>query len=157
MLALEEMKKKNYKKALTYISAARLWPESLGVGKPYDSDIDERLEDWLSYENYMKLGNKVAAEKMLNKIVSFTTRINQGGNLNPSANNLISAWALQKTGKREDGERLLRQSLEKYPDNPVAKWAMNAYKGSYTKLSDHILINENYRVLENWILFNQEG
>src|SRR5690606_3396169 len=49
MLALEEMKKKNYKKAQAYVTQSRLWPENLGVGKPYDDEIDSRLEDWMDY------------------------------------------------------------------------------------------------------------
>ena len=34
MLALDEMEKKNYKKALQYIAESKEWPENLGVGKP---------------------------------------------------------------------------------------------------------------------------
>ncbi|MEJ7676153.1 MAG: hypothetical protein WKF59_26495 [Chitinophagaceae bacterium] len=55
---------------MQYIAAARLWPESLGVGKPYSEDIDERLEDWLAYESYAKQGNDKAAKEMLDKILS---------------------------------------------------------------------------------------
>src|SRR5690606_22145241 len=49
MLALQEMQKNNYKKALTFINQSRLWPPNLGVGKPYDDEIDSRLEDWMEY------------------------------------------------------------------------------------------------------------
>jgi hypothetical protein len=34
--------------AIAKIDEARLWPRNLGVGKPYDDQIDARLEDWLS-------------------------------------------------------------------------------------------------------------
>ena len=33
--------------ARRFVAQAREWPERLGVGKPYDADIDERLEQWL--------------------------------------------------------------------------------------------------------------
>ena len=56
MQAIQEMQKKNYKKALQFISASKLWPLNLGVGKPYDEDIDMRLEDWMSYLIYEKTG-----------------------------------------------------------------------------------------------------
>ena len=38
MLAVENMKSGNCKKALQYIADSKLWPERLGVGKPYDED-----------------------------------------------------------------------------------------------------------------------
>ncbi len=101
MLALEELKNKRYEKALEYIAAARLWPESLGVGKPYSEDIDERLEDWLAYESYAKQGNDKAAKEMLDKILS------KPQENKPSINNLITAWALQKTGKPDEAKKLL--------------------------------------------------
>src|SRR5205085_9296246 len=107
---------------------ARQWPENLGVGKPYDSDIDERLEDWLAYENYAKLNNEQAAQQMLTKILSFNL-VNNNGNISPSSNNLISAWALQKTGKAEQGEKLLQNWLNKSPNNKLAQWAMDTYDG----------------------------
>ena len=34
--------------ALDLITKARQWPERLGAGKPYDADLDERLEDLLA-------------------------------------------------------------------------------------------------------------
>jgi predicted Zn-dependent protease len=151
MLALEEIKKKNYKKALGYITAARQWPENLGVGKPYDSDIDERLEDWLSYEIYSKQGNKEAAAKMLDKIITYTASLTAKGNISPSINNLVSAWALEKTGKSEQAEKILQQSLDNYPDNLLGQWVMNVYKGKDFKLIDETITNENYRILQAWI------
>ncbi|TMI67660.1 MAG: DUF5107 domain-containing protein, partial [Bacteroidetes bacterium] len=81
MLALDEMKKKNYKQALQYIAAARLWPENLGVGKPYDDDIDERVEDWLAYENYARLGNDQAAKQMLDHILAFKPYRDENGSV----------------------------------------------------------------------------
>ena len=55
MLAIEKMRAKDYNAALKFINAAKLWPENLGAGKPYQEDIDERLEDWLLYDCYDKL------------------------------------------------------------------------------------------------------
>ena len=33
---------------LAKVQQARMWPENLGVGRPYDDLVDERTEDWLS-------------------------------------------------------------------------------------------------------------
>lgn len=51
------IRKKNYNEALKHISMARLWPENLGVGKPYDDMLDERLENlWEWYVKSLKGG-----------------------------------------------------------------------------------------------------
>lgn len=150
MLALEQMKNKEYAKALEYISAARLWPDELGVGKPYDADIDERLEDWLAYQNYLKLKNETGAQQMLNKILSFPYANNKG-NISSSANNLISAWAMKISGKEEQAEKFLKDWNTKAPGNNLAQWAMSAYQGRKSDLQADMSTNENYRILQQWI------
>ncbi|MEP6951623.1 MAG: DUF5107 domain-containing protein [Ginsengibacter sp.] len=150
MLAIDEMKNKNYKKALDYISAARLWPDQLGSGKPYDSDIDERLEDWLAYQCFIKLNDEKAAQQMLNKILSFPY-VDNNGNISSAANNVITAWAMQKTGKEEQAEKFLQDWNKKAPTNTIAQWALNVYKGKHSYAGDEKITNENYRVLQEWI------
>jgi tetratricopeptide (TPR) repeat protein len=149
MLALDAMQKKNYKQSLNYVEAARKWPQNLGVGKPYESDIDERLEDWLAYENYLKLNNEKAAKQMLNKIVAFSSSDKKN---RPSSNDLITAWSLQKTGRAEDAEKFLQQQLNNNPDNSFAQWTMNTYKGKDFKLPTDMSANMHYRVLQQWIV-----
>lgn len=146
-LALVEMKKGNHKNALNYISLARLWPDNLGSGKPYDEDIDERLEDWLAYQNYIHLKDETAALQMLDNIFSF----NKGGNYFSSPNNLITAWALSKRGKPGQGEKFLQGRLKKNPDDVWTQWAINISKGKAYKLPEEKKANENYKVLNNWI------
>jgi len=146
MLALDEIQKKNYKKALQYIDASRQWPENLGVGKPYSEDIDDRLENWLAYENYKRMGNEQAARPMLDKILAF-----ENGRVFPSVKNLVTAWALQRTGKQDEGEKLLKDWVEKQPENNLAKWTLNAYNGNDFKLPDETPTDENYRVLQRLI------
>ena len=69
MLAIGNMDKGNCKKALRYISQSKLWPERLGSGKPYQEDIDERVEEWLSYQCLMKTTHRKDAQEALNKIL----------------------------------------------------------------------------------------
>jgi hypothetical protein len=156
MLALDEMEKKNYKKALQYIAASKQWPENLGVGKPYAEDIDERVEEWLAYENYTRQGNEQAARQVLNEILAFEPYKNENGNVFPSVKNLVTAWALQKTGKPDEAEKFLRHWIEKEPENNLAKWTINAYTGNYSKLPDEIQTDENYRVLQRWITISMK-
>jgi len=47
LLAAEAIHEGNMEVARQKITEARLWPRNLGVGKPYDENIDARLEDWL--------------------------------------------------------------------------------------------------------------
>jgi len=155
MLALDAMKKKDYDKALQYTAAARLWPENLGVGKPYAEDIDERVEDWLAYENYARLGNDQAAEQMLAHILAFKTYPDENGYVYSSVKDLVSAWALQKKGKSDEAEKLLKRWVEKQPGNNLAKWALNAYNGNHTQLPDEMRTDENYRVLQEWITISR--
>src|SRR6185437_4152241 len=48
MQAMESIKKGRRKKALAFITAAKQWPQNLGVGEPYPEDQDLRLERWLT-------------------------------------------------------------------------------------------------------------
>jgi tetratricopeptide (TPR) repeat protein len=146
MLAAEEIKKKNYKKALNYIHAARQWPEHLGAGKPYQEHIDERLEDWLAYEVHTKLGDENEAQKMLDKIETFTP-VNDAGNSYANANELIRAWALQQKGRSEVAEKLLQDWVKRDPNNAVAQWVMNAYKKNASVNANKTPADEDIRLL----------
>jgi len=149
MLALEQMEKKKYKKALEYIAAARLWPENLGVGKPYDDEIDARLEDWLAYESYAKMGNTKSAQKMLDNILAFPLYHPETGRPINTANNLVTAWAMQKTGKAGEALELLEERARNHPDNEMTKWALNAYNGDVSDPGSrgNRRSDEGYRIL----------
>lgn len=149
MLALDVLQKKNYQQSLHYVAAARTWPENLGVGKPYEEDIDERLEDWLAYQNYLRLKNENAAQQMLEKIISFTK---MHENISPSPSDLVSAWAMQKTGKAEDAEKFLQQQLQKNPNNELSQWVIHAFEEKKLNLSQAAANNSNYKVLQQWIM-----
>jgi len=135
MQALAEMKNKNYKKALQFIADAKLFPENLGVGKPYDENIDERLENWLDYQCYNSLENKKMASKSLEKIVAFHPIVdNTVMNFLP-ANQLVSAWAIEKTSSSQEAEKWLKNQADLYPTNKIIQWSLLAY----TKKQSNIL------------------
>ena len=102
------------------IAKARLYPVNLGVGKPYDEDIDSRAEfflEGLCYEGMKK------ADKAASSWQSVT-----GQKANADINNLVTAWALRKQGKGAEGEKLLSDWLSQSP-GPTAKWCMEIYQG----------------------------
>lgn len=127
MQAVISIKNKQYKKALQFIASAKLWPQNLGVGKPYAEDIDERLEDWLNYQCYANLDNKTAAEQSLEKIIVFTPKVdNTVRNFLP-ANNLVTAWAIEKTSSKNNAEEWLNKQATLYSSNKVIQWALNTF------------------------------
>lgn len=151
MLALKEMKEKKYKKALKYIEISKQWPENLGVGKPYESDLDERLENWLAFECYTKLGDKIFAQQMLNQILSFKPKKTAYINTFSSVNNLVTAWAMQQTGKEEEAEAFLQNWSEKEPHNSLITWVINVFKGMDFHFQDEEKMDENYRILDAYM------
>ena len=150
MLAIENMKSGNCKNALQYINDSKLWPERLGSGKPYDQDIDVRLEDWLTYDCQMKTNNSKAAKQTLDKIVSYTGSTAQA---RPNVNNLITAWALKKNGKGDDAEKFLKNVLAKNPSNKVAQWTLDTYEGKASTIDTEP--NESYALLQQWMALNK--
>jgi hypothetical protein len=117
MQAVEEMNRKNFKKALAFIDASKIWPANLGVGKPYEEDIDLRLEKWMSYICYTRSGNKSATQSALNDIL-------QTNHPYPSANDLVTAWAMEKsTHSVSFPLEWLQERINKYPGNKFLLWS----------------------------------
>ncbi len=128
MLALQEMQKNNYKKALALISQSRLWPQNLGVGKPYDNEIDSRLEDWMEYLCGRQL-KKAGGEALLDHILQFTPRIdNTVSNFIPS-NALVSAWAIEKRENKAKAVEWIDQQIAAYPHLlTVLQWCKDLFE-----------------------------
>jgi len=127
MQAVEQIKLQQYKKALQYIEQARLWPANLGVGKPYQDDIDERLEDWLSYTCLTKLNKNTEAKQSLDRILSFTPNVeNTVMNFLP-ANQLISAWAMEKIATKDKAMQWLQKQAAIYPANKIMQWTLQIF------------------------------
>ena len=132
MQAVIAIKAKQYNKALPFITAAKLWPLNLGAGKPYDEDIDERLEDWLNYQCYTNLGKSAAAKQSLQKIIAFTPKVdNTVMNFLP-ANHLVSAWAMEKTATVDKAAAWLKQQALLYPDNTIIRWALKEFQQKHS-------------------------
>ncbi|GAO42154.1 DUF5107 domain-containing protein [Flavihumibacter petaseus] len=90
MQAISAIQQKQYRKAAGFISAAKIWPENLGVGKPYDQDIDLRLENWLSYDLSARSGKPDL--RYLEAIVAFEPKVdNTVRNFIPS-NAAVNEW-----------------------------------------------------------------
>ena len=104
MQATQEIQKKNYKKALQFISESKLWPLNLGSGKPYDEDIDTKLEDWMSYLIYEKT-------KKIDLAKASLERISKGKNNSPQATQLVTALTMEKQDQKQEAPVLDRKSV----------------------------------------------
>ena len=67
-LAAESIDAGKYKEAAKRVAESRMWPKSLGVGKPYDDLIDNTLEDWLDAVICQRLGQTDKAAEYMKKV-----------------------------------------------------------------------------------------
>jgi hypothetical protein len=143
MQAVSQIQSKNYKAALISINTARRWPEKMGSGKPYDEDIDERLENYLDGICFEKTKNQDQATRKWNEIISFKSTVN-------NVNTLITALALRKTNRNEEGEKLLSEWLQKEPAGKLARWCTEVYHGN--QQAGDVEGDANYRVIRAFLL-----
>ena len=107
------------------------------------------LEPWLAYHNYIDLKNAYSALQKLDDIISFHTEGND--NYPPSANDLLTAWAFDKSGKRGEGKKFLQHLVNKNPTNVWAQWSMQTYDGKNYEINGISSSNENYILLNKWM------
>ncbi|NML22366.1 DUF5107 domain-containing protein [Pseudoflavitalea sp. G-6-1-2] len=147
MQAVQAMQQKNYKKAIQFISQAKQWPENLGVGKPYEADIDTRLEDFMSYQCNRATGKNDAADQLLQQIIRFEPRIdNTVSNFQP-ANTFVTAWAYRQLQQSDRGTQWLNEQAKQYPDNKILHWSKALFEENQQPLPDAEK-NANVRILE---------
>lgn len=103
------------------IGKARMYPPNLGVGMPYDANIDTRTEFFL--EGLCQEGLKKPDKAR----IAFDRVISQE-QWPVGTGTLITAWAMRKTGQVEKGETLLNLWSQQSPTNPMASWSLAAYK-----------------------------
>jgi predicted Zn-dependent protease len=58
LCALQNIRSGDYAAALSDVEKAKLWPENLGVGKPYDEHIDLRTENFITAYCQAKMNGK---------------------------------------------------------------------------------------------------
>ncbi len=134
-LAEEAIKKRDYELATSHLNKARLWPENLGVGKPYVAD--ERTEDFIQGLVLRNSGNKAEAEDYFEKILSFKT----GNKTSPiSSEDILVLAAYIRLDRRPEAEKLLKEWQDLYPEDVFVEWATIWMAG---KNKDLALITES--------------
>ncbi len=149
MQAVEALGRKKPKEALTFIEAAAQWPEHLGVGKPYDADIDSRLEQFLTSVCLQSLGRKSEAAASRARILDFKPEIqNTVANFQP-VNHLVVKWAAAAAGSTFDWNAWMKTQEGRYPQHA------RAFEWVYAIASENISVatpdNAWARVIAAWI------
>jgi hypothetical protein len=117
MQAVDALGRKRPKEALTFINAAGQWPENLGVGKPYDSDIDSRLEQYLTSVCLKELGKTPEAEALCARILDFKPEVqNTVANFQP-VNHLVVKWAAEAIGSTFDWNAWMKTQEARHPQH----------------------------------------
>jgi Tfp pilus assembly protein PilF len=120
MESITAYKNKNYKQSLSFMQQAKQWPENLGVGKPYDADIDKRLEYWLAYLNYKAMNRTSDANKMLDSIITNSNEVSTTDKY--FTNTIITGWSFKQLNKNAEGENWLQYETKNYADKNIATW-----------------------------------
>ncbi|MCC6396776.1 MAG: hypothetical protein IT282_07125, partial [Bacteroidetes bacterium] len=121
--ALDTLRGRHMDAALALIARARLWPERLGAGRPYD--VDERFEDFLEYRIFRAKGDEQRARRSLERVAEYS-RIHADAN---SPSNLIGALALRDAGRFAEGRDLLVRWAEREPADDFVRWAREVFEG----------------------------
>ncbi len=129
-LSSREIANKNFSRALRFAEAARLWPEHLGVGRPFDTD--ERLENYLAAVSCERAGDRNNAKKYLEAVVGDTRKFGE----NWGAAHFISALAMAGSGMNSQAEELLSAWKKKCPECPAAAWASAKMSGDEKKAGE---------------------
>ena len=128
MSAIQYYRKNNYSKAISLLDEARLWPENLGVGKPYDTD--ERIEDLLQSLCYNHMGNIEKEKLMKQKVADYTLASIHynafvGSNMNSST--LLGAFVLREMGEKDKADQIMNEWISGDENDRIAQWAMAVY------------------------------
>ncbi len=120
MLAFDNMDKGKYAQALTGIEKAKQWPENLGVGKPYDADIDVRFENFMQALCLERMKKPSEANKIYSSLIAERENVH-------NANLMINALALKKTGMEAKGTSLLKEWQLNSSDKSIPNWCLMLY------------------------------
>jgi hypothetical protein len=120
----------NPKKAALFAEKARLWPEHLGVGKPFD--VDERLENYLVASSYERMGDCKKAEVLYAAVSADTEKFKT----DLSSMNYLSALAYRKLGHEDRARELLNTWRKNRGEgDAVSGWALAEYNNDESQAS----------------------
>jgi tetratricopeptide (TPR) repeat protein len=114
--ALERISTGKLSEARALLERARLWPEHLGSGKPYEPDT--RTEDYLTAVVYQHQGDVRGADS-LREVVAERTRRDASRS---TPQHLLGAEALRELGNEDEGRATLQRWLDREPQDAAAQF-----------------------------------
>jgi len=109
------MKEGDFTSAKDLIRRARLWPENLGVGRPYDPD--ERVEDLLEAACRSISGDRIAVHDALNRIAAYTRAHPDDWGIGA----LAGVVAMREAERREEAGELLIRWKAAQPESTIPR------------------------------------
>jgi hypothetical protein len=143
MLAVGEFRAGRVDAARRRIASAREWPENLGAGRPYPSEVDERLEDWLDARCLDKVGTRSRPLAGPAEAPAGARRLGIG--------TLLTAIDAKARGRQADAQEHLGVWVSQQPDARVAEWGRRLFEGQLTAWPDGAASTEEHRVLLAWM------
>lgn len=126
--AMELLGRKSYKEALRKIDKSEEWPENLGVGKPYDSMIDRRLENYLQAKIHQSQGNRQESVALFEQIAARKPETGRFCSVD-----LLNAIALKELSRGQEADKLVASWNMSFPGNPLVQWCTAVYQGDSDK------------------------
>ena len=126
-LAIKKISSGKYKEAIEILDKSKIWPENLGVGKPYNPD--ERIQDYLIFYCTSNLGNP-SSKKYLLDIIKYTEEnIN-----NMSANHILGFEAIKIIQGEEASELFISKLASRHKgDSDEMKFIIDHKRNSLPK------------------------
>ena len=121
--ALGALAARDTARAFALIDHARLWPERLGAGKPYEADA--RVEDYMEARLLRARGAHGPAGDLLVKIAAESRRRTGQGN----AQDVAGACAIRDLDGRRPAEEYLRGRFQSDPESPILAWSLALLEG----------------------------
>jgi hypothetical protein len=128
MLATQALAKGKTKDAGKKVAEAFEWPHRLGVGKPYDDQIDTRLEDWMNAMIAIQLKKPADKELHFRKVAQSTQQVND-------FSTLLQCIAWSQLGEKQKAGDLFADWSSLQRNSTVKEWGDRFYKNNRDK--DH--------------------
>jgi hypothetical protein len=151
MLALSGMEKQRYKRVLQFVEKANEWPEHLGVGKPYPEDIDDRLENWITFlcnkHLHRKNGNVI-----LEKILQFNAGRQSAEAVFFPENAAVTFWAYKSRYGEEKARQWLQEKAPGTMTDSTLQWVTQVVEKKQEHGTAAIEKSLNARVIKQLLL-----
>ncbi|OQB30120.1 MAG: Anaphase-promoting complex, cyclosome, subunit 3 [Bacteroidetes bacterium ADurb.Bin174] len=120
MLAIEALSKNNIKLAKQKIFEAQLWPRNLGAGKPYEENIDSRVEDWLTALIAQKTKDVDTKNEYLKKVATAKRDTS-------SKDYILQAMAYYQLGEKQLADKMFNSWFGVQRESNVKDWGKSFY------------------------------